>query len=498
MQADKPLVTPGAMSSSKLATTEVTSGSDAFYADHRKIYSQSVHGPFRRIKWALLVACLGVYYLLPFVRWDRGVGQPNQAVLIDFPGRRFYFFFIEIWPQEVYYITGLLILAAMTLFLMNAIAGRIWCGYLCPQTVWTDLFLLVERWTEGDRRERMLLDKAPWSVEKLARKAAKHTLWLLIAWWTGGAWVLYFADAPTLVHDLFFFQAPVVAYAWIGILTFTTYSLAGFMREQVCIYMCPWPRIQAALTDEWALNVSYRVDRGEPRGSLKTTEKLKSDGQPAGDCIDCVQCVNVCPTGTDIRLGMQLSCIQCGLCIDACDNIMEKINRPKGLIAYDTDINIARREQGKPPIWHLIRPRSVLYAGIIVIVGGIMLVSLATRSTLGVDVLHDRNPVFVQTATGGIRNGYTIRIINKATVSRGFDLSVQGLPEGARLEIVGEAAMGKTDAHLIVDGDQTREVRVLVFAPKDAPLPASTDIVFTVKDLASGTAASHKDFFKAP
>eukprot|EP01037_Dinobryon_pediforme_P021412 gene21412-22271_t len=453
------------MKADAVAKTNGGSQSDLVYESHKKVYPLSVNGVFRRIKWGLLIACLAVYYLLPFVRWDRGPGQPDQAVLVDFPGRRFYFFFIEIWPPEVYYITGLLILAAMVLFLMNAVAGRVWCGYLCPQTVWTDLFLLVERWVEGDRRERIKFDAAPWTPAKIGRKILKHAAWLLIAWWTGGAWVLYFADAPTLVHDLFFLQAPLVAYVWIGILTFTTYSLAGFMREQVCIYMCPWPRIQAALTDEWALNVSYRVDRGEPRGSLKTTDKLRAEGQPAGDCIDCNQCVAVCPTGTDIRLGMQLSCIQCGLCIDACNNVMDKVHRPRDLIAYDTDINIARRAEGKPPVWHLIRPRSVLYVAIITAISGLMLVSLLTRSNLAVNVLHDRNPTFVQNSDGSIRNGYTVRLINKVTQSRGFDLSVEGLPAGTLLEIAGEEKSKDNSAVVLVDGDQTREIRVLVFAP---------------------------------
>ncbi|HKA74595.1 MAG TPA: 4Fe-4S binding protein, partial [Xanthobacteraceae bacterium] len=239
------------------------------YAARKKVYPQSVSGTFRNIKWALMAVCLGIYYLLPFVRWDRGPQAPNQAVLVDFPNSRFYFFFIELWPQEVYYFTGLLIVAAMALFLMNAIGGRIWCGYLCPQTVWTDLFYAVERWIEGDRRERIRKDKGRLSLRRAGEVTAKHSIWLLIAWWTGGAWVLYFADAPTLVWQLATFQAPFVAYLWIGILTFTTYTLAGFMREQVCTYMCPWPRIQAALTDEWALNVTYRYDRGEPRTSVK-------------------------------------------------------------------------------------------------------------------------------------------------------------------------------------------------------------------------------------
>src|SRR6266568_2832268 len=302
------------------------------YAARRHIYPQRVKGTYRRIKWIVLYLTLGVYYLLPFVRWDRGPDAPSQAVLVDLANSRFYFFFIQIWPQEVYYFTGLLILAAMTLFLMNAVAGRIWCGYLCWQTIWTDLFYAVERWIEGDRRERMIKEKKGWTFAHVREEGLKHLLWLTIAWWTGGAWVLYFADAPTLVHHLATFQAPTVAYASIGVLTFMTYFFAGHMREQVCIYMCPWPRIQAALTDEWALNVAYERDRGEPRMSVKTNDKLRAAGKDAGDCIDCKQCVVVCPTGTDIRLGMQLSCIQCGLCIDACDNIMDKIDRPRGLI----------------------------------------------------------------------------------------------------------------------------------------------------------------------
>ena len=248
------------------------------YVARRKIYPQRVKGIYRTIKWIVLFVTLGVYYGLPFVRWDRGPGAPDQAVLIDFPNRRFYFFFVELWPQEIYYLTGLLILAAMTLFLMNAVAGRVWCGYLCPQTVWTDLFQTIERWVEGDRREHLQRDRQPWTIERLWRSGLKHFLWLMIAWWTGGAWVLYFADAPTLVKELATFEAPLVAYIWIGILTFTTYTLAGHMREQVCLYMCPWPRIQAALTDEHALNVTYRYDRGEPRGSVKKNRGAAGKG----------------------------------------------------------------------------------------------------------------------------------------------------------------------------------------------------------------------------
>ncbi|SON58303.1 quinol dehydrogenase membrane component [Hartmannibacter diazotrophicus] len=469
---------------------------EVLYASARKIYPQSVKGRQRTIKWAVLFITLGIYYFLPFVRWDRGPNAPDQAVLVDMAGRRAYFFFIEIWPQEVYYLTGLLILAALALFLMNALAGRVWCGYLCPQTVWTDLFLYVESKIEGDRRARMLLDKAPWTASKIAKRAAKHVSWLMIAWWTGGAWVLYFADAPTLVKDLATGQAPVSAYLWIAILTFTTYALAGHMREQVCLYMCPWPRIQAALTDEWALNVTYRTDRGEPRMSAKRADKARAAGEPAGDCVDCNQCVVVCPTGVDIREGVQLGCIQCSLCIDACDNVMAKLGREEGLIAYDTDMNIERRAQGLNPIYRLVRPRTVLYAAVIAIVGSVMLYALATRSFVGINVLHDRNPIFVNLSDGGVRNGYTIRILNKRPLQRDFLLSVSGLPTDTKVEAVGSSISVGGWPVVSVKPDSTEEVRVLLITAPDAKLHKSTDITFHVIDSASGERAAAGDFFR--
>jgi cytochrome c oxidase accessory protein FixG len=480
------------------AAMEAQGVDSPLYASRKKVYPQSVKGPFRRMKWAILAFALGVYYFLPFVRWDRGPFAPHQAVLVDMPNRRFYFFFIEIWPQEVYYLTGLLILAALTLFLMNAVAGRVWCGYLCPQTIWTDLFMAVERLIEGDRRERMLKDKGKWTLRRIHDVVVKHAIWLLIAWWTGGAWVLYFTDAPTLVIDLLTFNAPVLAYVWIGILTFTTYFFAGYMREQVCTYMCPWPRIQAALTDEHALNVTYRYDRGEPRGSVKKTEVLRAAGGPAGDCVDCGQCVAVCPTGVDIRDGLQIDCIQCGLCIDACDNVMMKIERPKGLIAYDTDMNVQRRQHGLPALPHrILRPRTILYAAVIAIVGGIMLYGLATRSPVGLSALHDRNPVYVRLSDGAVRNAYTLRVLNKELHPRQFDLRVQGLPQAA-LEILGVPKSDDGRALVEVGPDQSRELRVLVTAPSGARLRERSDIRFVATDALSGRAAFAKDHFIAP
>jgi len=467
------------------------------YAPRRKIYPQSTHGTFRRIKWAVLIVTLGIYYLLPFVRWDRGPNAPSQAVLIDLPGRRFYFFPIEIWPQEVYYLTGLLILAAIGLFLMNAIAGRIWCGYLCPQTVWTDLFFAVERFIEGDRREHMLRDARKWTAQTWARKGVKHFIWLMIAWWTGGAWVLYFADAPTLVKDLATGQASLVAYAWIGILTFTTYTLAGHMREQVCLYMCPWPRIQAALTDEYALNVTYRYDRGEPRCSAKKAEQLRSAGEPAGDCVDCLQCVHVCPTGVDIRDGSSLGCIQCGLCIDACDNIMKKLGRATGLIAYDTNINVKLRMQGQQPFFKLLRLRTMLYAAVIALAGGVMVYTLATRDSEGINVIHDRNPMYVRLSDGALRNGYTIRIVNKQLKYRDFIVSVDGLPS-TLVDFVGLPPRADGRQLVSVGPDQTKEVRVVVTDySAGAPAP-STSILFKLIDIDTGEVAEMRDHFFGP
>jgi cytochrome c oxidase accessory protein FixG len=477
-----------------MAEVQAAPKSYVLYEARKKIHPSAVKGRFRSIKWAILALALAVYYLLPFLRWHRGPHEPSQAVLIDLAHGRFYFFFIELWPQEVYYITGLLILAAFTLFLMNAVAGRIWCGYFCPQTVWTDLFMAVERAIEGDRRERLKLDAAPWGLRKIGLKAMKHWIWLLIAWWTGGAWVLYFADAPTLVKQLASFEAPFVAYASIATLTATTYLLAGHMREQVCNYMCPWPRIQGALTDEHSLAITYRFDRGEPRGSVKKAAALQAAGKPAGDCVDCFQCVHACPAGIDIRNGLQLECIQCGLCADACDTVMRKIGRQTGLIAYDTVENVKRRIRGEPPVHKVLRARTVLYGLLIAGVGLAMLTALALRSFTDVAVMHDRNPIYVTLTDGSIRNGYTLRILNKRPIERSFAIEVEGLP-GARVEVVGA---DRGHAVVTVGPDRTHELRVLVFAPPGAPLQKSMPLTFRVADVASGESAAADDHFRSP
>ena len=303
----------------------------SLYVAREPIFPKKVYGKFRNLKWVIMAITLGIYYLVPWIRWDRGPNLPDQAVLVDLAGRRFYFFWIEIWPHEFYFVAGLLVMAGLGLFLFTSALGRVWCGYACPQTVWTDLFILVERWIEGDRNARLRLHRQKkWDLRKARLRLTKWTTWLVIAIATGGAWVFYFADAPTLFVDLFTLNANPIAYTTVAILTATTFVFGGFAREQICNYACPWPRIQAAMLDEDTLTVAYREWRGEPR---KNSDEVKA-GEPQGDCIDCMACVNVCPAGIDIRDGQQMECITCALCIDACDDIMEKIGKPRGLIDY--------------------------------------------------------------------------------------------------------------------------------------------------------------------
>jgi cytochrome c oxidase accessory protein FixG len=463
----------------------------ALYQKRTKIYPRKARGAFRRLKWAIMAITLAVYYLAPWIRWDRGPNTPDQAILIDIPARRFYFFFIEIWPQEVYYLTGLLILAAFGLFLATSLFGRVWCGYACPQTVWTDLFIAVERRLEGDRGTRIRLDRMPWSVRKAARKAVKHLIWLVIAAGTGGAWVFYFADAPTLLAELVSFEAPLVAYVAVGLLTFTTYTLGGHAREQVCTYMCPWPRIQAAMIDVDSLVVTYREFRGEPRGPHRKSESWEG----RGDCIDCKQCVAVCPMGIDIRDGQQLECITCALCIDACDEVMDRIGRPRGLIAYDTLANLDRRAAGESPRLRLLRARPMVYAGLMVVVGAVMLFSLTTRADLDLNVLRDRNPLFVTLSDGGIRNGYTLKIINKLHDERRFALAVEGLGPVA-VSVVGMEPTA--EPVFAVKPDRLASFRVFLAAPRAAVADESMPIRFVITDPERGSRAVYDSVFRGP
>ena len=436
-----------------------------------RIFPKRVWGKFRKIKWAVMMVTLGIYYLAPFLRWDRGPHAPDQAILIDMPARRAYFFFIEIWPQEVYYLTGILILAAVALFFVTSLFGRVWCGYACPQTVWTDLFVWVERIVQGDRAKRMRLAKAPWGLEKIWKMALTHSLWLVIGLLTGGAWVFYFNDAPTLLDHILHLDVPMGVLGWVIALTFSTYLMAGFAREQVCAYMCPYARFQSAMFDRDTMIIGYDEKRGEPRGKYKQGESWEGRGH----CIDCTACVQVCPTGIDIREGLQMDCIACGLCVDACDGIMEKLGLPLGLIKYDTTHNQEARDAGLNERSHLLRPRTIYYSVILATVAAVMLYGLTHRAPVELHVLRDRNPLFVKLSDGHIRNGYDIKILNKSHDDKTYRLVIDGL-EGADVRVQGA---GHLDASALpVFADSVGHFRVFLTAPK--PASGRTDVRFQV------------------
>lgn len=421
-----------------------------FFKKQQKIYPRRVWGRFRKLKWVAMVALLGIYYGAPWLRWERGENAPDQAILIDINHTRAYFFGIEIWPQEVYYITGILILAAVGLFFVTSLLGRVWCGYACPQTVWTDLFVWVERLVQGDRNARKKLDESPWNAEKCVKIAMTHLIWLVIGLCTGGAWVFYFNDAPTLLDQILHLDVPWSVGGWILGLTFSTYLMAGFAREQVCTYMCPYARFQSAMFDPNTLIIAYDEERGEPRGKHKAGDSWEGHGH----CIDCDSCVVVCPMGIDIRHGLQMECIACGLCVDACDHVMQKVGLPSGLIRYDTE--------SKQP-FTILRPRTFWYAAILASVGSLMLYTLLTRSPLDINIIHDRNPLFVTLSEGSVRNGYHITVINKNHEDKIYRLVVDGIDHASiRMQASGDIS---AEAFTIL-ADSAAHFRVFVTAPK--------------------------------
>ncbi len=460
-----------------------TTPTPSLYAAREPIFPKRVSGRFRSFKWIILAVTLGIYYLLPWIRWDRGEALPDQAVLLDLAGRRFYFFWIEIWPHEFYFVAGLLIMAGLGLFLFTSALGRVWCGYACPQTVWTDLYIAVERWVEGDRNARLRLHRQKkWDLRKARLTFTKWALWLLIGLATGGAWVFYFADAPTLARDLVTLNAHPVAYTTMAILTGTTFLFGGFAREQICNYACPWPRIQAAMMDEDTLTVAYRPWRGEPR------KHHVPEGETQGDCIDCMACVNVCPAGIDIRDGQQLECITCALCIDACDDIMTKIGKPRGLIDYMALTDEAAERAGNAPklIWkHIMRPRTILYTVLWALVGFGLVFALFIRSDVELTVAPVRNPTFVTLSDGSIRNTYDVRLRNKTAQAQTMRLSVKGDPT-IRLQLEGSAYQA-----VAVPADATYLQRVYLVAPagSDPASQAASDVRLWVETLGGGDRA---------
>jgi len=388
----------------------------SLYAKREKIYPREVHGLFARLRTLGVVGLLGIYYLTPWLRWNG-----SQAILLDLPARKFHIFALTLWPQDFIYLAFLLIIAGLTLFFVTALAGRVWCGYACPQTVWTEAFLWIERKAEGDRMRQQKLDAMPMNARKLRIKATKQLLWLLFSGWTGFTFVGYFTPILDLGGRLLAFNLGPWETFWVLFYGFATYGNAGFMREQVCKYMCPYARFQSAMFDNDTLIVSYLPERGEPRGSRKRSTDYKAQG--LGDCIDCTLCVQVCPTGIDIREGLQYECIACSACIDACDDVMDKMGYPRGLIAYTTE-NAMRGGRS-----HILRPRVVVYALLLLTIMSIFAWSLSQRSTLGLDVIRDRNRLYRETDEGRIENVYILKIINMDDKGHAFKLRVEGIED---------------------------------------------------------------------
>lgn len=404
------------------------------YAARTHIYPRSVGGRFRNMKWAVLVLAYGVYFLLPWLRWEREVGA-NQAVLFDLAGRKFYLFDLVVHPQDIFWLAGLLMIAAYLLFFVTGLAGRVFCGYFCFQTLWTDVYILIERLIQGERPARIRLAKQVWGPGKLLKLGVTHLLWLLMAFITGLTFVLYWGDAPDLVAHFFVGDAPFAAYATTLFLTATTYVMAGIAREQVCTYMCPYARFQAVMFDKDTLIVSYDDARGEGTSGrsrlgrdLKTRDKREAAG--VGDCIDCGYCVQVCPTGIDIRNGLQIQCISCALCVDACDTIMDSMGWERGLVGYTSE---RRDETGQQA--RLLRPKVVGYAAILILAVGLLGWSVSHQAAFDFAVSQVRQPIFVRLSDGRIQNSYEIKVNNKTNKTLTLKFRATGLPEDAELDM---------------------------------------------------------------
>ncbi len=386
----------------------------ALYAKRQRIFPRQVHGWFARMRLLGVVVLMGIYYGMPWVTWG-----DRQAVLFDLPARKFYLFGLALWPQDFIYLTSLLIIAALSLFFFTALAGRLWCGYACPQTVWTEVFLWIERKVEGNRAKQIKLDKSPWNARKFLIRGSKHFLWIALSVWTGYTFVGYFTPIRELGYSVLNLSTGPWETFWLIFYGFATYGNAGWLREQVCIYMCPYARFQSAMFDKDTLIISYDAARGEPRGSRKRGIDPKSAG--LGDCVDCTLCVQVCPTGIDIRRGLQYECIGCSACIDACDEVMDKMGYARGLVRYTTENAL----EGRPA--KVLRPRVLIYATILVGLLGALAYSVAVRIPMDLDVIRDRNSLYRETAEGLVENVYTLKLINMDELDHRYRLSASGL-----------------------------------------------------------------------
>jgi cytochrome c oxidase accessory protein FixG len=390
------------------------------YRSEDKIYPREITGRFASLRRLAMFVLLGIFYIGPWIRWDG-----RQAVLFDLPARKFYIFGLTLWPQDFIYLALLLVIAAISLFFFTALAGRLWCGYACPQTVWTEAFTWIEAAIEGNRSKRMKLDKAPWTWDKVWRKSAKQVCWITLALFTGYTFVGYFSAIDELTTRLAAFNAGPWELFWVLFYGFATYGNAGFMREQVCKYMCPYARFQSSMFDRDTLIVTYDAGRGEPRGARRRGVDYRSQGQ--GDCIDCTMCVQVCPTGIDIRKGLQYECIACAACIDACDSVMDKMNYPRGLIRYSTERAMEHKK------YRLLRPRTIVYSSFLAVLCIVLVSSLALMEPVILDVIRDRNALYRDVGRAGIQNTYTVRVVNKHNTPHAYRLAASGI-EGIRLQ----------------------------------------------------------------
>ncbi|HHL39225.1 MAG TPA: cytochrome c oxidase accessory protein CcoG [Deltaproteobacteria bacterium] len=423
-----------------------------------KVYPRSVKGKFRTIRWAVDAVLLGVYFALPWIKID---GRP--ALLLDIPGRKFYIFNTVFWPQEAIYLAFLLLFLAIALFLFTAVAGRLWCGYACPQTVFTDVFIAIERLIEGDRRERMELDRSGWTARKVAEKALLHSAWLLFSFATAFTFVAYFVPPEVLIDRMASGTLTTANIFWLSFFTLTTYGDCGFFREIMCLVPCPYGRFQSALFDADTLIIGYDRRRGEPRGPVK------KGGHPAaqGDCIDCTLCVQVCPTGIDIRKGLQYECIACAQCIDACNAVMRKVGKPGGLIRYGSMRTIAGGRTS------LLRPRVVVYAAILLVLFGAMSYKVATRVPLDLDILRDRTSLYRTTRDGRISNLYTIKAINRDTRARDLRIKVTGIKAGI--------VTGANPIH--VEAGEVYQTSLVLIADRDALAGRINRFDFVIEDV---------------
>ncbi|WP_027996041.1 cytochrome c oxidase accessory protein CcoG [Simplicispira psychrophila] len=452
----------------------------SLYEAQKKIYPRSISGVFARWRWVMVILTQLVFYGLPWLEW----GQ-RQMVLFDLGARRFYIFGLVLYPQDFIYLTALLIISALSLFLFTAVAGRLWCGFACPQTVYTEIFMWIEHKIEGDRSARLRLDSSSWKFEKIWKKTVKQSLWVIFSVWTGFTFVGYFIPIRELGVELLALQGGWQIF-WVLFYGFATYGNAGFLREQVCKYMCPYARFQSAMFDKDTLIVTYDEVRGEPRGPRIKTVDYKAKG--LGDCIDCTLCVQVCPVGIDIRDGLQYECIGCGLCVDACNNVMDKMNYPRGLIRFSTQNGVAKGWNQSQIFRRVMRPRVLIYSSVLVALCAAMLISLLSRTPLKVDVVRDRAALSRIVAGGKLENIYRLQIMNATEVLQRYRIKARGL-DG--LEVV-------SDPEIKIDGAQSRWVAVRLQIPYGSAKPGSHAVEFDIEAIDSDTRLVEKSVFLVP